>query len=169
MRHRKHRHVLGVKKEHRSALLANLTASLIKKGRIKTTFAKARALRPFIERIITKAKQADALPRAEGKLGARAIYLRRLAMASVRDEAAIKLLFDEKVKQFGARSGGYTRIYKLSLQRLGDAAEMALIELVGAEDPGYKKQRGRKAAAKSVPAPEPAAAPAEPAAEAPQG
>jgi large subunit ribosomal protein L17 len=169
MRHRKHRHVLGVKKEHRSALLANLAASLIKKGRIKTTFAKARALRPFVERIITKAKQAEALPRADGKLAARAIYLRRLAMASIRDEAAIKLLFDEKVKQFNARSGGYTRIYKLAVRRLGDAAEMALIEFVGAEDPGYKKQRGRKATAKSAPTAEPAAASAEPAPEAPQG
>jgi large subunit ribosomal protein L17 len=152
MRHRKHRHVLGVKKEHRSALLSNLAASLITKGRIKTTLAKARALRPFLERIITKAKQAEAFPRVDGKVHARAIYLRRLALARVHDEDAITLLFTEKVKQFVSRSGGYTRIYKLSDRRLGDAAELAIIELVGAEDPGYKKPRSRKAAANTAPA-----------------
>jgi len=159
MRHRKHRHVLGVKKEHRTALLANLAASLIKKGRIRTTLAKARALRPFIERIITKAKEADALPRTDGKLAPRALFLRRLALARVRDEKAVKLLFDEKAKQFATRRGGYARIYKLAPRRLGDAAELALIEFVAAEDPGYKKTR-RKAAAQPAPAETPAAAPA---------
>ena len=165
MRHRKHHHTLGVKKEHRSALLSNLAASLIKKGRIKTTLAKARALRPFIDKIITKAKLADAQPRTDSKVTARALSLRRLALTQVRDEDAITLLFNEKVKQFTKRPGGYSRIYKLSVQRLGDAAEMAIIELVGADDAGYKKSRGRKAAAKTpvaeeTPAAEVTAAPA---------
>jgi len=167
MRHRKHRHQLGVKSAHRTALLSNLAASLITKGRIKTTLAKARALRPFIDKIITKAKQADAYPRTDGKLAPRALYLRRLALTQVRDDDAIALLFNEKVKQFTKRPGGYSRIYKLAVHRLGDAAEMAIIELVAAEDPGYKKSRGRKAAAKTPVAEETPAAesPAAPAAE----
>jgi large subunit ribosomal protein L17 len=163
MRHRKHRHVLGVKKEHRSALLSNLAASLIKKGRIKTTLAKARALRPFIERIVTKAKLAEAFPRTDKKLHPRALYLRRLALSRVRDDAAITLLFDEKVQQFTKRSGGYSRIYKLSTRRVGDAAEMAIIEFVGAEDPGYKKSRRRKGAAKAAPTEEASSSEAAPA------
>lgn len=163
MRHRKHNHQLGVKKEHRSALLSNLGASLITKGRIKTTLAKARALRPFIEKVITKAKKASAIERREdGKLQPRALHLRRLAMAEVRNEDAITLLFNEKVSQFANRAGGYTRIYKLSPRRLGDAAEMALIELVAADDPGYKKtSRPRKSAKKAVAEEAPAAEQAE--------
>lgn len=157
MRHKKHRHQLGVKKEHRSALLANLGASLVKKGRVRTTLPKARALRPFIERVITLAKKGS-------------LHHRRLALSRLRDEDAVTLLFNEKVTQFAKRSGGYTRIYKLSDQRLGDAAEMALIEFVGAEDPGYKKGKGKKAAKKASPKKgkkAEAAAEAAPAAEAP--
>ncbi len=163
MRHAKHNHQLGVKKEHRSALLANLGASLITKGRIKTTLAKARALRPFIEKIITKAKKAAAIEKKDGKLQPRALHLRRIALGELRNEDAITLLFNEKASQFAQRAGGYTRIYKIGPQRLGDAAEMALIELVAADDPGYKKSsRPRKAAKKAA-----AEAPA-PAAEQPQ-
>lgn len=146
-------------------MLSNMGASLIKHGRIETTLAKAKALRPFIERVITKAKQAAAKP--EGK---DAIHLRRLALSSVRDENAITLLFNEKHKEFADRNGGYTRIYRLGMQRIGDAAEMALIEFVKADDTGYKKSKGRKPAkAKRAPAAEPAE-PAEPApaAEAPK-
>jgi large subunit ribosomal protein L17 len=138
MRHRKHRQSLGVTREHRAALLSNLAAALIRRGRIETTLTKARALRPFIERVITKAKKAAAA--AEKK---DAIHLRRTALRKVRDEDAITLLFNEKAAQFAKRSGGYTRIYKLAPRRVGDSAEMALIEFVGAEDPGYKK-RGKR-------------------------
>lgn len=160
MRHRKHNHTLGVTKEHRAALLSNLGASLIKKGRIKTTLAKARALRPFIEKVVTKAKKAAALEKKDDKLQPRAIHLRRLALTEVRDEEAITLLFNEKVAQFANRAGGYTRIYKLSPRRIGDAAEQALIEFVAADDQGYKKSsRPRKASKKAA---------AEPAAEQPQ-
>lgn len=158
MRHSKHNHTLGVTKEHRSALLANLGASLITKGRIKTTLAKARALRPFIEKIVTKAKQAAAVEKKDGKVQPRALHLRRLALAELRNEDAITLLFNEKVAQFANRAGGYTRIYKIGPQRLGDAAEMALIEFVAADDPGYKKSSRPRKAKKAA---------AEPAAEAP--
>ncbi len=154
MRHLKHRASLGVTREHRAALLSNMGASLIKHGRIRTTLTKAKALRPFIEKVITKAKRAAALPKADGKLSASAIHLRRMALKDVRDESAVTLLFNEKVAQFEKRSGGYTRIYKLGPRRISDAAEMALIELIAAEDEGYSKSRGKKArkpAAKKAP------------------
>jgi large subunit ribosomal protein L17 len=170
MRHQKHHASLGVTREHRAAMLSNMGASLIKHGRIETTLAKAKALRPFIEKVITKAKKAAALPKTEaGKLSASAIHLRRLALKDVRDESAVTLLFNEKVAQFANRSGGYTRIYKLGPQRIGDAAEMALIEFVAADDQGYKKSKGKKAkksAAKKAPKAD--AAPEAPAADAPK-
>jgi len=140
MRHKKHHASLGVTREHRAAMLSNMGASLIRHGRIETTLAKAKALRPFIEKVITKAKKAAGA--AEKK---DALHLRRMALRDVRDESAVTLLFNEKVKQFEKRPGGYTRIYKLGPQRIGDAAEMALIEFVGADDTGYSKSRGKKA------------------------
>ncbi len=159
MRHLTHRLSLGVTREHRAAMLSNLAAALIRHGRIQTTLTKARALRPFIEKIITKAKKAAGA--AEKK---DAIHLRRHALRKVRDEDAVTLLFNEKAAQFARRSGGYTRIYKLSPRRVGDAAEMALIEFVGAEDTGYKKQpRGKRTGRKAAPAPAEAEAPQAPA------
>ena len=141
-------------------MLSNLAAALIRHGRIETTLKKAQTLRPFIEKIITKAKRAAAA--AEKK---DAIHLRRTALRKVRDEDAITLLFNEKAAQFAKRSGGYTRIYKLAPRRVSDAAEMALIEFVGADDTGYKKQsrkRGKAArtATKAEAAPVAEAAPA---------
>jgi large subunit ribosomal protein L17 len=162
MRHNKHHASLGVSVEHRRAMLSNMAASLITHGRIETTLTKAKALRPFIEKVITKAKQAAA--KSEKK---DAIHLRRLALSDVRDETAITKLFNETYKEFANRNGGYTRIYKLGQQRLGDAAEMALIEFVKADDQGYKKSKGKKAtkAKKAKPASTPTPA-AEAAAEA---
>jgi large subunit ribosomal protein L17 len=153
MRHQKHHHGLGLKKEHRTALMANLGSSLIKSGRVKTTLTKAKALRPFIEPIISLAKKGT-------------LHHRRLAMSRLRDEDAVTLLFNEKVTMFAKRNGGFTRIYKLSNQRLGDAAEMALVEFVSAEDPGYKKAKAKKSAKKAGPKKSKKAA-AETAAEAP--
>jgi large subunit ribosomal protein L17 len=160
MRHNKHHASLGVTREHRAAMLSNMAASLITHGRIKTTVTKAKALRPFVEKVITKAKQASAKTEPKD-----ALHLRRLALKDVRDETAVTLLFNEKHKEFANRNGGYTRIYKLG-KRASDAAEMALIELVKADDPGYKKSRKpAKKSKKKAAAPAAEAAPA-PAAEA---
>ena len=158
-------------------MMSNLAAALITHGRIETTLTKAKALRPFVEKVITKAKKANAVARIEKNgqqvLAPRALHLRRLALSDVRDETAITKLFNETVKEFANRPGGYTRIYKLGQQRISDAAELALIEFVKADDPGYKKSKGRKSAkgkkAKTVPAAEAAAPVAEtPAAAAPE-
>jgi large subunit ribosomal protein L17 len=134
MRHRKHNHQLGVKTAHRTSMLANLCCSLIENGRIKTTLARARALRPTIEKIITLAKKAHLAQDPAQK-----IHYRRLAISRLRSKSATKKLFDELVEQFAKREGGYTRIYKLALPRLGDASEMALIEFV--EEPASKKKK----------------------------
>ncbi len=139
MRHRKHKHLLGVKSAHRLSLLANLCSALIENGRIRTTLAKAKALRPFAEKIITLAKKSHL---AEDK--AKKVHLRRLAIARVRNKKAVKKLFDELAENFVDRPGGYTRIYKLATPRLGDAADMALIELVEASDEGYAKKKSKK-------------------------
>jgi len=143
MRHNKHRHILGVKSAHRVALMANLASSLIIHGRIQTTLAKAKALRPFVEKIITLAKKAKS---SENK--ATAIHYRRQAIAKIRSTEAVAILFNEKVDQFMDRQGGYTRIYKMG-PRIGDAAEMGLIELIAADDEGYSKPKAKKAASKS--------------------
>jgi large subunit ribosomal protein L17 len=136
MRHRKHNHQLGVKTAHRTSMLANLCCSLIENGRIKTTLARARALRPTIEKIITLAKKAHLAQDPAQK-----IHYRRLAISRLRSKSATKKLFDELVEQFAKREGGYTRIYKLALPRLGDASEMALIEFV--EEPASKKKKNK--------------------------
>lgn len=144
MRHNKRKHKLGVSGPHRSAMMGNLTVALIQHGRIETTLAKAKALRPFIEKVITLAKKAE-----KANDAARKLHFRRLAIARVRDKAAVSKLFDELVSEFIDRSGGYTRIYKLG-QRVGDAAEMALIELIDGNDEGYAKKPKKKAAKKKA-------------------
>ena len=162
MRHNKHHASLGVTREHRAAMLSNMAASLIEHGRIQTTLTKAKVLRPFIEKIITKAKQAAAKIEKKDK-----IHLRRLALADVRNEDMITKLFNETYKEFANRNGGYTRIYKLGT-RQSDAAELALIEFVKADDPGYKKQKSSsKKKAKGPKVKKPAAAVEAPKTEAP--
>ncbi len=144
MRHSKRKHKLGVSGPHRSAMMGNLAVALIQHGRIETTLPKARALRPFIEKIITLAKKAE-----KANDAARKLHFRRLAIARVRDKAAVAKLFDELVTEFTERNGGYTRIYKLG-QRVGDAAEMGLIELIDGNDEGYNKKPKKKAAKKAA-------------------
>lgn len=160
MRHSKRRHVLGVTGPHRSAMMGNLSVALITHGRIETTLAKAKALRPFIEKVITLAKKAE-----QANDAARKLHFRRLAVARVRDKKAVAKLFDERASEFANRPGGYTRIYKVG-QRIGDAAEMALIELIDASDEGYDKPKRKaapkaKAKAKAEPEATEAEAPAE--------
>lgn len=133
-------------------MMGNLSVALITHGRIETTLSKAKALRPFIEKVITLAKKAETANDA-----ARKLHFRRLAIARVRDKQAVAKLFDERATEFVDREGGYTRIYKIG-QRIGDAAEMALIELIDGNDEGYEKpkkkaaKKATKKAAKKAPA-----------------
>ncbi len=149
MRHAKHRHQLGVKTAHRAALLSNMAASLLRHGRIRTTLAKAKALRPFTEKVITTAKKARKANDPQ-----KALHYRRQALTKVRSPEVVQYLFNELVDQFLNREGGYTRIYKL-IPRTGDGAEMALIELISASDEGYSKRRkpSRKKAKATATAP----------------
>jgi large subunit ribosomal protein L17 len=146
MRHSKHKHLLGVKSAHRLSLMANMCCALIENGRIHTTLAKAKALRPSIEKIITLAKKAHLSEDAAKK-----VHYRRLAIARLRNKKSVQKLFDELAEDFVNRTGGYTRIYKLAIPRLGDAADMAIIEFVKASDKGYGKRKGsgKKTAKKS--------------------
>lgn len=116
MRHRKKTVKLGRTTSHKEALLANLAIGLIMHGRIRTTLAKTKALRPVAEKLITLGKRQD-------------INARRQASSILDNKEAVKKLFDEIGPQFDGRNGGYTRIIKLDRRR-GDAAEMAVIELV---------------------------------------
>ena len=152
MRHKKHRHQLGVKKEHRKAIMASLASALFRHDKIQTTLGYAKALRPFAEKMITLAKKAAATDDTAKKL-----HLRRQALSQVRDESAVHFLFADKVSKFLKREGGYTRIYKL-VKRVGDAADMAIIELVEADDKGYKAAP-KKAKAEKAEAPAEAEAP----------
>lgn len=144
MRHRNHKVIAGVDTAHRKANLSNLAGALFIHGRITTTLAKAKALRPYAERLITKAKKAHSATEPKDKL-----HYRRQVAAVLHGKEPIKALFDNKVSEFIDRKGGYTRIYKL-VPRLGDAADMAIIELIKAEDKGYSKPK-KKAAAKKTP------------------
>ena len=146
MRHGKHQHTLVPTQEHRKAMLSNLAAALFTHGRIETTLARAKGLRPFAEKVITIAKKAKTADKP------RAIALKKLAMTYVRDEDAVHMLFTKRADEFTARSGGYTRIYKLG-RRVSDAGETALIELIPASDEG-RKPRSKRAGAKAT-APEP--------------
>lgn len=112
---------------------------MIDRKRIKTTQAKAKALRPFIEKVITLAKKAR-----QSNDSMRKVHYRRLAAGRLRDKRAAKQLFDDRVDEFMERDGGYTRIYKIG-RRVGDGAEMALIEFIDASDEGHSKKPRRRA------------------------
>ncbi|HSI64787.1 MAG TPA: 50S ribosomal protein L17 [Candidatus Saccharimonadia bacterium] len=118
MRHRNKTVKLQRKKSHRDALLKNLCKSLIEHHRIKTTLAKAKALRPVVEKLLTLGKKNT-------------LHARRLAFAKLRSETLVKKLFDELAVASATRAGGYTRITKLG-QRMSDSAPMAFIEWVDA-------------------------------------
>jgi len=118
MRHQKKTVKLGRKEGHRKSLLANLAVSLIEHTRIKTTLAKAKAVRPLAEKLVTIGKKGT-------------LHARRTAKAVLRQDGAVKKLFADIAPRAAARKGGYTRIIKLG-QRKSDSAPMALIEWVDA-------------------------------------
>ncbi len=122
---------------HRLAMFANMAASLITHEQIRTTLPKAKDLRPVVERLITLGKKGG-------------LANRRLAQARLRDEAAVAKLFDVLAQRYQGRSGGYTRVLKAGF-RYGDAAPMAIIELVD-RDPAAKgaADKARHAAEKAA-------------------
>ncbi len=123
MRHGKKVNHLGRKKAHRIAMLANMACSLIEHKRINTTVAKAKALKQFVEPLITKSKAENNQSTEKGT------HNRRIVFKYLRSKEAITELFSEVSEKVGDRPGGYTRIIKLG-NRLGDNADMAMIELV---------------------------------------
>ena len=116
MRHGKKVNHLGRKTAHRKSMLANMACSLIEHKRINTTVAKAKALKLFVEPLVTKSKEDTT-------------HNRRIVMSRLRQKDAVAELFREVAPKVGDRPGGYTRIIKLG-NRLGDNADMAMIELV---------------------------------------
>ena len=116
MRHRKKIIKLGRKSAHRKAMLANMASSLIEHKRINSTLTKVKALKVFIEPLITRSKTDNT-------------HNRRLCFSKLRNKLGVKILFDEISKKVANRPGGYTRIIKLG-NRMGDNASMAMIELV---------------------------------------
>jgi len=130
---------LGGSPAHERLMLANLATALFEHGRITTTEAKAKRVRPLAERLITFAKRGD-------------LHARRRVMTVIRDKGVVHVLFTEIGPRYANRPGGYTRITKIG-PRKGDNAPMAVIELVEALDESKpKKQRAKKSAAAAVPA-----------------
>ena len=124
MRHNKKFNHLGRKSAHRKAMLSNMASSLILHKRIITTTAKAKALRMYIEPLITKAKPENNTTTETGSSN------RRVVFAYLQNKYAVTELFREVGPKVGTRPGGYTRIIRMPENRKGDAAEMAMMELV---------------------------------------
>jgi large subunit ribosomal protein L17 len=119
MRHRNAGFKLGRNTSHRRALLRNLVTSVIVEDRVETTVAKAKAVRPHIEKMITLGKKGD-------------LHSRRQALSFLQTDAAVTRLFGEVAKRYSDRQGGYLRIVRTGFQQ-GDGADKAFIELLGAE------------------------------------
>ncbi|GBD87171.1 50S ribosomal protein L17 [bacterium BMS3Abin03] len=130
MRHRVKGRKLGRTASHRKATLSALATSLLRHKRIKTTLAKAKETRGYVERLITKARKGD-------------LHSQRQVMDVLKDKEIVKELFAEIVPKVGDRPGGYTRVVKLGT-RMGDGAEMAIIELVDYNDIATAKAEERK-------------------------
>ena len=116
MRHGKSGRKLNRTSSHRQAMFSNMAAALIKHEQIKTTLPKAKDLRPYVEKLITLGKRGD-------------LHARRQAIAQIGDEVIVRKLFDALADRYAKRAGGYTRVLKAGF-RYGDAAPMAIIELV---------------------------------------
>lgn len=130
MRHRVKGRKLKRTTAHRNALLRALSTALLKHKRIKTTLAKAKEARSFVEKIITRAKKGD-------------LNSRRLIISEIKDKEVVKELFSNIINKIGDRPGGYTRIIKLG-NRVGDAAQMAVLELVDFSDIVIQKAEEKK-------------------------
>ena len=155
MRHGNKNNNLGRKKAHREALLSNLAIQLITHKRIVTTLAKAKALRTYVEPLVTKTKKTASKEEIS--------HNHRVVFSYLNDKAAVKELFTVVAPKIAARPGGYTRIIKLGI-RPGDNAEKAMIELVdfneiygntvnGAAEPAKKTRRSKAAGTKKAEAP----------------
>jgi large subunit ribosomal protein L17 len=132
MRHGKKINHLGRKTAHRHALLSNMASSLILNKRITTTVAKAKALRKYVEPLITKSKDDTT-------------HSRRVVMSYLQNKESLKSLFGEVASRVTDRKGGYTRIIKIGEARLGDGSEMCMMELVDFNEV-YKKDSAAKKA-----------------------
>lgn len=132
MRHGKKVNHLGRKTAHRHALLSNLASSLILNKRITTTVAKAKALRKYVEPLLTRSKEDTT-------------HSRRVVMSYLQNKESMKSLFGEVAGRITDRKGGYTRIIKLGDARLGDGSDMCMMELVDFNDV-YKKEGAAKKA-----------------------
>jgi large subunit ribosomal protein L17 len=137
MRHQKKTIKLGRTADHRRALLANQVCALIQHQRIKTTLAKAKAVRPLAERMVTLGKNGS-------------IHARRRALALLRQKSVVKKLFDNVAQRSAERNGGYTRIVKLGARK-SDSARMAFIEWVDAEHIAEEKPKKEKKAKRKQP------------------
>ena len=139
MRHRVGQRKLGRVTEHRIAMLRNQAHALLQHGHIETTVPKAKELRPFVERLITIAKRAV----VDGS-AAKALTARREILRDVPDRDIVAKLFTEIARRYASRPGGYTRLLRVGY-RQGDAAEIALVELLGFEfDPKAKAAKDEK-------------------------
>src|SRR3954468_18343228 len=142
MRHQKKTVKLGRTAEHRKALLANQVCSLIEHQRIKTTLAKAKAVRPLAEKMVTLGKQGS-------------LHARRTALAVLRQKDAVKKLFDDIAPRSAGRNGGYTRIIKLGARK-SDSAPVAFIEWGDApqvvEEPETEEKGKKKKSKEAKPA-----------------
>jgi len=130
MRHRVKGRKLSRTASHRSAMMKNLAASLLKHKRIRTTVAKAKEARGFVEELITKAKKND-------------LHSKRQVMSVIHDKEIVKELFSEIISKIGDRPGGYTRVIKLGYRK-GDAADVAILELVDYNDVIAQKAEEKK-------------------------
>lgn len=134
MKHRIKQRKLNRTSSHRKAMLANMAASLVKHEQIVTTLPKAKTLRPYLEKLITLGKKAAANPET-------AVAKRRQAIATMRDKDQVAKIFDVLAERYAERPGGYVRILKAGF-RYGDAAPMAVIELVDRDTSAKGKDSG---------------------------
>ena len=163
MRHRKFGRTLGRKTNHRKAMFHNMAVALFTHGQITTTVPKAKALRPFVEKLITMARKAHAAEEAAVKVSYRRRAIAQLGgdkyMIASEDADGVvrnrfgelksapriaKHLFDEIAPTFADREGGYTRIIRLGKNRLGDGTDLCVIQLVGSEDTDAPQSAGTR-------------------------